>query len=198
MREFIKAIARFGALVAISPIIVIHHCIRFAGHESAFAGFSQFMSLFPGKSGSYLRVAFYRFSLTGCSPNCVIGFGTLFSQADTEIGERVYIGPQCNIGSCRIGSDCLIASGVHILSGKMQHRHEDLNVPIQQQGGVFEKISIGKDSWIGNGAIVMANVGEKCIVGAGSVVVDEVSDHSIMAGNPARIIRSRNDDAAGT
>ena len=37
----------------------------------------------------------------------------------------------------------------------------------------------------------MANIGKKCIVGAGSVVTNDVGDYSIVAGNPARVIRKR-------
>ena len=121
----------------------------------------------------------------------MIGFGTLFAQMDTEISKGVYIGPQCNIGMCKIGENCLIASGVHIMSGSMQHGIDDIDTPIQQQKGDYKKIEIGEDSWIGNGSMVMANIGKKCVIGAGSVVTKEVPDFSIVAGNPAKLIRSR-------
>ena len=129
--------------------------------------------------------------MINCATDCRIGFGSLFSQADTEIGARVYIGPQCNIGSCVIGDDSLIASGVHIMSGRAQHGFEDIDAPIQQQQGVYQKIIVGEDTWIGNGALVMANVGNKCIVGAGSVVTKNFPDYSIIAGNPAQLIKTR-------
>ena len=85
----------------------------------------------------------------------------------------------------------MIASGVHIMSGKNQHSMIDLAVPIQQQGGVFEKIEIGEDCWIGNGALIMAPIGKKCVIGAGSVVTERIPDYSVSVGNPARVIRSR-------
>ena len=50
---------------------------------------------------------------------------------------------------------------------------------------------IGQDTWVGNGAIIMASVGRKCVVGAGSVVTHDVEDLSVVAGNPARLIRKR-------
>jgi len=94
---------------------------------------------------------------------------TLFSQHDYEIESGVYIGPQC-----KIGKDVLLGSNVHIMTGKGQHNFTYLKVPIRDQDGTFEKIEIGEDTWIGNGALVMANVGRSCVVAAGSIVIEEV------------------------
>lgn len=110
---------------------------------------------------------------------------------DTEIGDGVYIGPQCNIGLCKIEDNCTVGSGVHILSGKHQHFFDDPDKTVQQQGGILEKVVIGEDTWIGNGAIVMVNVGRKCVIGAGAVVNRPVPDYSIVAGNPARVVGKR-------
>jgi len=118
-------------------------------------------------------------------------FGTIFSQADTEIGKGVYIGAQCNIGKCRIEDYCTIGSNVNIMSGKHQHNFDDLDTPVQEQGGIFEKVTIGEDTWIGNGSLIMANIGKKSIIGAGSVVTNDVEAFSVVAGNPAKIIRKR-------
>ena len=129
-----------------------------------------------------------------CHTECVIGFATLFSQIDTEIHKGVYIGPQCNIGLCSIGEDTLVASGVHIISGSNQHLFSDVNTPIQQQGGTYTKVSIGKDCWIGNGVMVFANIGDHSVIGAGSVVTMDIPAYSVAVGNPARVLRSRLDD----
>jgi acetyltransferase-like isoleucine patch superfamily enzyme len=159
--------------------------------KSFFTALSQFSSLIPGRLGSYFRNALYSIIMTNCSNNGVIYFGTLFSHPDTEIHDDVYIGPQCNIGKSIIGKNTLIASGVHILSGKNQHNFDDIDTPIQQQGGHYEKITIGEDCWIGNTAVIMANVGNKAIVAAGAVVVSDVPDYAIVAGNPAKVIKIR-------
>jgi acetyltransferase-like isoleucine patch superfamily enzyme len=129
--------------------------------------------------------------LTYCSDQCVIGFGTLFSSPECKIGENVYIGPNCAIGRVIIENDVLIGNNVHLLSGKRQHDYMDSLRPIRLQSGIYETITVKEDSWIGNGAIILAEVGRKCVVGAGSVVTRPVQDYSVVAGNPARAIRRR-------
>jgi acetyltransferase-like isoleucine patch superfamily enzyme len=192
LRFLIKRVSYFVFSAAAIPLFLLERIFSgFRSHDQVFWAFSQFLSLFPGKWGSYLRKGFYGFTMTRCDPDCVIMFGSIFSQRDTEIGRGVYIGPQCNIGMCVIEDDCEIGSGVHILSGRRQHDFRDSAVSIREQGGEFEKIRIGHDTWIGNSAVIMANVGRKCIVGAGSVVTKEVDDFSIVAGNPARLLRKR-------
>ena len=98
-----KEAVNTAAVILVSPLILLYWTGKsFMDEKGLFAGFLQMLSLIPGKSGSYLRKSFFRYSMTHCHKECVISFGTLFSQADTEIEQGVYIGPQCNIGKCRI------------------------------------------------------------------------------------------------
>jgi acetyltransferase-like isoleucine patch superfamily enzyme len=192
MKTIVKSIIQFTFILLMLPYYLI---FLFFGllisKDRIFSSFSQTLSLLPGTLGSYLRIAFYRMAMTNCEADIVIGFATLFSQKDTEIHAGTYIGPQCNIGKCKIEMNCLLGSGVHILSGKGQHNFDDLDTPLKDQGGEFNKIIIGEDSWLGNGSIVMANVGKKCIVAAGAIVVSDVPDYAIVGGNPAKIIKMR-------
>lgn len=192
LKQTAKHAAHFIALVIMLPVYIIFAISSsVTPKDQTFAGFAQLLSLFPGISGSYLRVAFYRLAMQKCQGELFIGFGTLFSQQQTELLDGVYIGPQCNIGKCRIEANCLLGSGVHIMSGKGQHNFADMDTPIREQGGTFETVIIGEDTWVGNAALIMANVGKKCIIGAGSVVISDIPDYSIVAGNPAKIIKSR-------
>ncbi len=193
----IKKIAQYSARLCMLPLTLLFWLLSIiAEKNSLVSSFSQLLSLIPGKIGSYLRIGFYRFILQHCHDDSMISFGVLFSQADTEIYSGVYIGPQSNIGSCVIEKNCLLGSAVHILSGKRQHNYSQSGVPLSKQGGTFEKITIGENTWIGNGAIVMANVGKDCVIGAGSVVTHKVADNSIMSGNPAMLIKQKSGVAA--
>ena len=58
----------------------------------------------------------------------------------------------------------------------------------------LQEIRLGEGSWIAEGAVVMADIGSNCGVGAGAVVVKPVPPGTIVVGNPARPIGSRNED----
>jgi acetyltransferase-like isoleucine patch superfamily enzyme len=91
----------------------------------------------------------------------------------------------------RIGDDVLIGANVNLVSGKRAHNFDRADIPIRHQGGELEKIDIGANSWLGNKAVVMADVGAGCVIGAGSVLTSDSEPEHIYAGNPARLIRRR-------
>jgi len=194
LKEHIKSLVFIVFALLAAPFTVLYLLINKAlSSDALFASFSQALSLLPGKLACYYRAAFFRFTMQYCSPDAVISFLAIFSQRDTEIAPGVYIGPQCNIGKCKIEKNVLLGSGVHIMSGKGQHNFSDLSVPIKDQGGTFEKVTIGEGTWIGNGALIMANIGKHCVIAAGSVVIHDIDDFAIVAGNPAKIIKSRHE-----
>lgn len=156
-----------------------------------FQGMSQWWALWPGYVGQAVRRAFYRMTLTTVSPETCIEFGTIFATPNVTIPAGVYLGASCNIGDVVFGRDVLVGSGVTLLSGRHQHYFDRLDVPIRLQGGRNEVIHIGTDVWIGNGAIVMADVGDQAVVAAGAVVVEPVPARAIVGGNPARRIGTR-------
>jgi len=192
MKALIKSVFIAIVTVLTSPVYLSYHVMAlFFNKDGLIPAYTQFLSLFPGQLGNYMRKVALHYILSECSTDCVISFGVLLSHQDTDIHEGVYIGPHCNVGRSSIGAHTLLGSGVHIISGKKQHNFDDLDTPIRDQGGLFEKVSIGEDTWIGNGALIMANVGNKCVIAAGSVVTQDVEDYSIVAGNPARVIKKR-------
>jgi acetyltransferase-like isoleucine patch superfamily enzyme len=157
------------------------------GRQRAFAGWSQGFGLLPGLSGAYLRRAFYRLVLPRCGEGSVVSFGTVISHPAAEIGSGAYVGLFCCLGDVAIEDDVLIGSHVSVTNGSRQHGIERLDIPVREQPGVWPRVTIGEDSWIGDRAVVMADVGRHCVVGAGSVVTRPVPDYAIVVGSPARI-----------
>ena len=196
MKQLLKKAARIVCLFAVAPAVVMYwiHAGLF-GKEKAFPGWSQFFSLFPGTSGAFLRHAFYSCSLRECETDACISFGTVFSHPGASVGRTAYIGNYCSIGDVEIGDDVLIASHVSVMNGSCQHGIDRLDIPVREQEGVFHPVSIGNDTWIGERAIVAANVGQHCVIGAGALVLSPIPDYAIAVGVPARVIRDRRDIA---
>ncbi|MEZ6132254.1 MAG: acyltransferase [Planctomycetaceae bacterium] len=195
MKHVAKTILRTISLLVMAPLLLLYHSHRLiAGADSALPGWSQLISLLPGRCGIYLRHAFYRCSLNRCDTDASIGFGTIFSSAKASIGRTAYIGNFCSIGDVNIGDDVLIASHVSIMNGCRQHCIDRLDVPVREQPGVYDPIAIGEDTWIGERATVAASVGRHCVIGAGSLVLAPVPDYGIAVGVPAKVIRDRRDN----
>lgn len=192
MKSALKGIASIVCFAAVLPGWVLYRLVALViDPDKAFHGASQGLSLIPGLTGEYLRRAFYRLALDECSPDCCISFGTILSKRGCRIGRRVYVGTNCTLGLVTLGDDVLLASNVDVLSGSGQHRFEDPDRPVREQGGEFKRVSIGFDTWIGNRTVVMADVGSRCVVGAGSVVTAELANGSVAVGSPARVVGSR-------
>ena len=159
--------------------------------ESLFNLGAEALSLAPGKPGVFLRRSFYRMTLDRCATDCHIGFGTTFSHPDAEVHPGVMVGSRCTVGKVVLERDATVGSNVDILSGRHQHHFGRTDVPIQDQGGRFRRVTIGRNSWVGNSTVIMADVGSDCVVGAGSVVVKPIPPRSVAAGNPAVVKKAR-------
>lgn len=112
----------------------------------------------------------------------------------TSIGRFAHIA--C-VGDIEIGADVLASERVFI--GDTYHGYEDVSQPvIRQPMATPEKVTIGWGAFLGIGSIVLAGVtvGEQAYVGAGAVVTSNVDPRTVVAGNPARVVR-RWDDSAG-
>lgn len=199
MKCVCKILAEAAATLIVVPAILAYTLARFTiGKDRAFPGYSQLVSLCPGVFGTYLRRAFYRWAFRRCAPGSWIGFGTVFSHASCSVGRNVYVGVYCCLGEVTLEDDVLIGSHVSITNGNSQHGIGRLDIPVREQPGVWPHITIGCDSWIGDRAIVMANIGKHCVIGAGSVVTTPIPDYAIAVGVPAKILRYRHqNESAG-
>ena len=192
LKGFIKSTLRGLAIACVSPILLSHWLSSLVTNaDSSLESHSQLLSLLPGRSGNYLRVAFYRFALDQCDPTATICFGTLFSKTGARIDKHVYIGPRCMLGLVTLEEDVLLGPAVQIPSGAMTHGIERLDTPIRLQPGKRERITVGADTWIGAQSIVLANIGSQTVIGAGSTVTKPIQPKVIAAGTPAKIILKR-------
>ncbi|QBX55869.1 acyltransferase [Nocardioides seonyuensis] len=113
--------------------------------------------------------------------------------AGITIGRRAAVGARNFIhggGGVTIEEDVLLGPGVQIFSEN--HNFENPELPVIEQGEQPGPVLIGRGSWLGAGAIVVAGVtiGEGVVVAAGSVVTADVAPHTVVAGSPARVVRN--------
>lgn len=112
---------------------------------------------------------------------------------DLIIGDRTRIGLGCTlIGPVTIGNDVRIAQNV-VMSG-LNHKYEDITLPISQQGVTTNTITVEDEVWIGANCVILPGVTVKkhAVVAAGSIVRRNVPAYSVVAGNPAVVMKKYN------
>ena len=170
--------------------VIIQPFVLFSKFTS-FYHMSVFFSKIPFSIGEKMRFYFYKKTLKKVGENVNFSYGVIFSHRDISIGDNVRFGPYNTIGLVDFGNNILIGQYVHFLSGKNQHNYERKDIPINQQGGKQEKITIENDIWIGTGSIIMSTISHGSIVAAGSIVVNTFGEYNIIGGNPAKVIKKR-------
>lgn len=158
--------------------------------ESIFSFWTHFFALLPGIPGVFLRRGFYSLTLDKCSVNCHIGFGSIFAHRRAIVEDNVYLGLYCTVGAAHLGKNCLIGSHASLISGSAQHTRNDDNgewLAFSSHGMI--QIKIEANVWVGEGAIIMADVGRGSLIAAGSVINTKIKKNVVMAGNPARFVK---------
>lgn len=145
--------------------------------------------IFPMITPGYRKIAFeeaqsHGFLIAGnlVDPTAIIARSATCA-GGLQVNAGVVIGARCSFGiqvlvnrSVSIGHD--VVAGDYVTFGP---------------GCVITgSCRIGKGTFIGAGAVILPgkNIGENCIIGGGTVVVDDVPNHSVIVGNPGRIIKS--------
>jgi len=192
MRSVIKQLAHLVATILVGPML-LSFSIRAAliGRDRALQGATEALGLVPGLTGIMLRRAFLARVLPYCSSSATIGHGVVFSSAAATLAKHCYVGPYCTLGNVEVGPNAMIAAGVRIPSGRHAHPSDDLDARAPQRATGRTRVRVGRGSWIGTGAIVMADVGVDAVVGAGAVVTHPIEDRVVAVGSPARVVRRR-------
>lgn len=107
-----------------------------------------------------------------------------------HVGNNFYAGYNCTIldmAEVRVGHNCMIGPNVGIYTAGHAIEPKD-----RYKSGYGIPITIGNDIWIGGSCVILAGVtiGDNSIVAAGSVVLKDVPPNTIVAGNPAKVIKS--------
>ncbi|WP_187430427.1 Maltose O-acetyltransferase [Roseobacter fucihabitans] len=113
-----------------------------------------------------------------------------------HLGEDVFFNNGCVLlDGCtiHIGDKTQIGPMVQILTADHPRRAEDRDAGLE----FSRAVRIGRNVWIGGGALIMpgVTVGDDAIIGAGSVVTRDVAPGTTVAGNPARPLVPRSDTA---
>jgi acetyltransferase-like isoleucine patch superfamily enzyme len=112
------------------------------------------------------------------------------SGVNIRVGRNVFVNQNCtfyDLGGIDIGDEVMIGPNVSLITSG--HPIE----PSRRRDGVVTRpIVIGRNVWIAAGATIIGGVtvGENSVVAAGSVVTRDVPPDTLVAGNPARVVRS--------
>ena len=134
--------------------------------------------------------------------------GARTSFVESSMGDYSYVVNDSNVIYTTIGKFCSIAAHTRINPGNHpMHRATQAHFTYrasayfddaEDEATFFDwrrshAVTIGHDVWIGHGAIILAGrtIGTGAVVAGGAVVTKDVPDYTIVAGNPARIIRRR-------
>ena len=123
---------------------------------------------------------------------CRLVIDQLSSASGIVLEEDVAINFGCYIdgsGGIRIRKRSILGPHVTILSSS--HRI-DPDTPVRHSGRDVAPVDIGEDVWIGANAVIRGGitVGNRAVIGAGSIVTHDVQPGTVVAGNPARLLRS--------
>ena len=148
---------------------------------------------FIGKMSKKFREMCGKLILDKCGDNVNIYPKSLFSSS-VELGNNADIGYLARInGKCIIEDNVIM--GPEVLVYTRNHITDRTDIAIQYQGtGEERPVIIGRDSWICARAIILPGVkiGKGVVVAAGAVVSKDVPDYAVVAGNPAKVVKMRN------
>lgn len=146
--------------------------------RSDFEGLQSVVKKLLGKSeNAWINPPFY----------CDYGF-------NIEVGKNLFTNYNCTIldvAKVKIGDNVLIGPNVSIYTAG-HPIHADTRKTVYEYGA---PITIGDNVWIGGNSIILPDVtvGSNSVIAAGSVVTKDVPEWTVVAGNPARVIKKITD-----
>lgn len=152
-----------------------------------------------GIIGLGIRYALLKTIAQRCGENVSIHADCyLLNPQNLSLGDNVSINPMCYIecgksaeGGVTIGNNVSIAHGVTIMASS--HSFDDTKINIKDQKVSYRSVRIEDDVWVGAKATILSGrvIKKGAIIAAGAVVTKDVESYTIVAGVPARVIKSR-------
>ena len=136
-------------------------------------------------------------SLKSCGQKVYVDASTVLRYPENiSIGDYVHIQPGCKLfggGGIEIGKGTIFAHDIQILSQNHMYDVEDLKYLPYDERIVDKTVYIGEYVWIGARALIVPGItiGDGAVIAAGAVVTKDVPKCAVVGGNPARIIKYR-------
>lgn len=169
---------------------------RFSSHGTGEINRDQFRNLGENVIFEAGVLVFHADKIT-IGTNVYVGHYSIlkgYRKSEMVIGDDVWIGQQVffhSAGGLFVGDRVGVGPGVRIITS--YHRDEGWAKPILDSALEFAPVTIGPDSDIGVGAVILpgVTVGRGVQIAAGAVVTMDVPDYVVAAGVPAKVIRQR-------
>lgn len=113
--------------------------------------------------------------------------------SNTWIGENLFA--KCE-GGLIIGNGVIISRGVEIWTANHNYDSEDLQSLPYDRRFILKPVNIGDNVWIGSRVTIIpgVSIGEGAVIGAGAVVTHDIPPLAVAGGNPAKVIKYRNQE----
>ena len=189
---------RFGAgrgLIFAGHNVRIHHAYQIRAGRSLILEDGVYIDALSRQGvhfGNNVTIAKYAIiQVTGVAQN--LGAGLRLGN-HVGLGAFNFIGAQ---GGVSIGDN--VICGPRVSFHAENHVYSDPDTPIRLQGVTRRGIVVEDDCWIGAGAMVLdgVRIGKGTVVAAGAIVTRDVPPYSVVAGVPARVIKSRRPEQPG-